>query len=62
MRFVFCCVVFLLTLAFLVSPKVEGQQSRDYSRHCVEGVLYLEFSTGVTVEYAPNGDVRGCSK
>lgn len=31
-----------------------------YSRSCVEGVSYLQFTSGVTVEYAPDGHVKTC--
>lgn len=31
-----------------------------YSRQCVEGVSYLQFPSGVTVEYTPDGKVKTC--
>jgi hypothetical protein len=32
-----------------------------YSRVCVDGVSYLQFVSGVTVEYMRGGGVRGCN-
>jgi hypothetical protein len=32
-----------------------------YSRSCVDGVSYLQFPSGVTVEYTPNGKIKTCS-
>ena len=31
-----------------------------WSRLCVDGVSYLQFSSGATVEYNPNGTVKVC--
>lgn len=31
-----------------------------YSKSCVEGVSYLQFASGVTVQYAPDGKVVTC--
>ena len=36
-------------------------QLTGYSRQCVGGVSYLQFSSGVTVEYNPNGTIKTCS-
>lgn len=33
-----------------------------WSRHCVAGVSYLQFSSGVSVEWTPNSKVRTCSE
>jgi uncharacterized protein YceK len=30
------------------------------SRVCVDGVLYLQFCSGVTVAFNPDGTIRGC--
>lgn len=43
-----------------------GQFSRDmakwngYSRMCVDGVSYLQFTSGASVEYTRDGKVKGC--
>jgi hypothetical protein len=43
-----------------------GQMSRvkanfsGMSRQCVEGVSYLQFPSGVTVEYVPDGNIKTC--
>jgi hypothetical protein len=31
-----------------------------YSRTCIEGVSYLQFPSGVTVEYTVDGKVKTC--
>lgn len=36
-------------------------QLTGYSRQCVGGVSYLQFPSGVTVEYLPDGKVKTCS-
>ena len=32
-----------------------------WSVSCVEGVNYLQFASGVTVQYTPDGKVKTCS-
>jgi len=27
---------------------------------CVDGVMYLQFTSGASVAYLPNGQIRGC--
>lgn len=31
-----------------------------YSRMCVNGVSYLQFTSGATVEYLPSGEIAKC--
>lgn len=31
-----------------------------FARSCVDGVLYYQFTSGVTVAYSPDGKVRTC--
>ena len=31
-----------------------------YSTSCIEGVRYLQFPSGVTVQYHPDGRIRTC--
>jgi hypothetical protein len=31
-----------------------------YSRLCIDGVTYYQFSSGAAVAYAPDGKVRAC--
>lgn len=31
-----------------------------YSRECVEGVSYLQFPSGVTVQYTTDGKIKTC--
>lgn len=33
-----------------------------YSRSCIDGVEYLQFASGATVAYTPDGKVKTCSK
>lgn len=37
-----------------------GAHATGYSRSCVEGVSYLQFPSGVTVEYQADGHVKSC--
>ena len=39
----------------LISAKVTG-----YSSQCVDGVQYLQFSSGASVAYNPNGTIKTC--
>lgn len=39
--------------------KMEAQWT-GYSRTCISGVSYLQFASGVTVEYTRDGRVKGC--
>ena len=32
-----------------------------YSRSCIEGVSYLQFPSGVTVEYTKEGKIKTCT-
>ncbi len=31
-----------------------------YTRHCIDGVSYLQFPSGATVEYTPEGKIKTC--
>ncbi len=33
-----------------------------FSKACVEGVSYIQFTSGVTVQYSPDGKIVTCSK
>lgn len=39
--------------------RIEAQWM-GYSRSCVDGVSYLQFASGVTVEYTREGKVKPC--
>jgi len=32
-----------------------------YSETCVEGVIYLQFPSGVVPQYKPDGTLKGCN-
>jgi hypothetical protein len=56
----------LLTACGLLSLGACGAWERatatytGYSRMCVAGVSYLQFTSGASVEYTPDGKVRTC--
>lgn len=33
---------------------------KGFTRECVDGVVYLQFPSGVTVKYLPNGQIATC--
>lgn len=35
-------------------------QMTGYSKICIEGVSYLQFSSGATVQYTRDGKIKGC--
>lgn len=37
-----------------------GAQLTGYARACVDGVEYLQFSSGATVAYTRDGKVKAC--
>jgi len=47
-----------LTSCGLVSRVVAGLT--DTSRICVAGVSYLQFTSGASVEYTPDGKIKTC--
>jgi hypothetical protein len=44
------CGAFSKTMAYLT----------DYSRYCINGVSYLQFTSGATVEYTKEGNIKTC--
>jgi hypothetical protein len=56
----FLTVVLLITGCGKVS-RIEAAYS-GYSTLCVEGVSYLQFTSGATVQYTPDGKIKTCSK
>jgi hypothetical protein len=57
----------LLILAAVLSLSACGVVDRNISaitgggtQTCVDGVLYLQFTSGVTVKYMPDGKVATC--
>lgn len=35
---------------------------KGHSQQCVDGVVYLQFSSGATVKYRPDGSVWTCGR
>lgn len=64
--FVAGVIVGMVLLGFILFAAGCGSMSRSvanmtgYSRTCIGGVSYLQFPSGVTVEWTPEGKVRGC--
>jgi uncharacterized protein YceK len=56
----------LLILAICIPLSGCGWFSREvakltgYSKECIDGVMYYQFTSGVTVAYNPDGSVRAC--
>jgi len=56
----------VLALMFLVGQSACDGCSRTvarytgYSRLCIDGVSYLQFSSGASVEYNANGMIKTC--
>jgi hypothetical protein len=44
------------------STVVTGSTTPGWSRQCVAGVSYLQFASGVSVEWTPAGRVKTCSE
>lgn len=39
-----------------------GASLTGYSESCIQGVMYYQFTSGVTVAYTQDGKVKGCTK
>lgn len=56
----------MIVLALLLSIVGCGSADRligsvtGFARTCVDGVLYLQFTSGASVAYSPDGKVRTC--
>ena len=44
------------------APTAGTASTSGWSRQCVAGVSYLQFTSGVSVEWTPNGKVKTCSE
>lgn len=55
-----------LTIVAILALTGCGQIDRSiatatgFARSCVDGVLYYQFTSGVTVAYTPDGKVKTC--
>lgn len=62
----FILIVFIVTAILSIAGC--GKFSREvakltgYSRECVDGVEYLQFPSGVTVAYNPDGSIKQCKR
>lgn len=56
--------LFLLIAIFILNGCGNFSRSKAYvfgnSSECVEGVSYLQFPSGVTVQYGRDGKIKGC--
>lgn len=61
MKKVFCIVV-LATLALTGCGRFERFEAgvTGYARMCVDGVEYLQFTSGASVAYTPDGKIKTC--
>ena len=54
----FISLLFLLTSCGHCARQVANV--KGFSRECIAGVSYLQFPSGVTVEYTKDGEVQPC--
>lgn len=62
----FCWLLAMLTL-FSVAGCGQTDRALAYAtgnaqESCVDGVLYLQFTSGASVKYLPDGKIATCSK
>ena len=52
------------TLAIAGCGQIEraGAGLTGHSEHCVDGVKYIQFVSGATVKYRPDGSVATCGR
>lgn len=59
-------ILILLTAALLAGcgqvDRALSMVTGDASRVCVDGVQYLQFTSGASVAYTPDGKVKTCGK
>jgi hypothetical protein len=60
MKLLTLCLILLLT-GCGVTDRV-GAGLSGFSRICVDGVQYLQFTSGATVAYGPDGKVKVCKE
>lgn len=59
-----------LSLGILIACALTGcgwadravAKASGVARTCVDGVMYLQFASGATVAYSPDGSIRTCRK
>jgi len=63
-------VITLILVSFVISVQIQGCGScsrsvaniTGVSHECVDGVEYLQFPSGVSVAYNPDGSIKQCLK
>jgi hypothetical protein len=58
-----CILIALLSLSLAGCGWFDRKVTANITGHaisCIEGVRYLQFASGVTVQYAPDGKVKTC--
>jgi hypothetical protein len=55
-------IVMMLSLSLVGCGKVDrlGAALTGSSRLCVDGVVYLQFTSGASVAYSPDGKIQTC--
>lgn len=60
MKFILVCLVVLSLTGCGVWERFAGGVSVGGYESCVDGVTYLQFTSGVTVKYLPDGKIANC--
>lgn len=60
MKNLIICVSAVMLLSGCGWLSREAAKLTGYSEECVEGVMYLQFASGVTVAYNQDGSVKVC--
>lgn len=58
--------LFIFTLALCLTgcgwfDRKKAEFTGEATKTCLDGVLYLQFTSGATVAYTPDGKVKQCS-
>ncbi|MET0984886.1 MAG: hypothetical protein ABW034_05700 [Steroidobacteraceae bacterium] len=60
MRTAILCCGIVLSLSACGNFERGVAKFKGHSQQCVDGVMYLQFSSGATVKYRPDGSVWTC--
>lgn len=62
MRAVILWVGVTMSLGACGSFERDVAKFKGHSQQCVDGVMYLQFASGATVKYRPDGRIWTCGK
>jgi hypothetical protein len=62
MRAAIFCIGAALSLTACGSFERDVAKFKGHSQQCVDGVMYLQFASGATVKYRPDGQIWTCGK